>query len=117
MGLTYTDAFGKVNFKQAQAEFKVVITDAAKLKKNIAIDQTNCSAKSRRSKVALIPRDYTKICLVFDVPDNVLRQRLDKRAAETGKVIAPFIIKNMANSWQSPNKDDGFHHIIEVKHE
>lgn len=113
-GMTYSEAFNKVNFKQLQAEFKKEIEAAVKAGKNIAIDQTNVGAKSRRSKMELIPDAYTRVCLVFDVPDAVLRDRLTKRAAETGKVIPDFVVKQMTSSWQTPSTSDGFDMIIEV---
>ena len=114
-GMTYSEAFNKVNFKQLQAEFKKEIEVAVKAGKNIAIDQTNVGAKSRRSKMELIPSDsYTRVCLVFDVPEAVLRDRLTKRAVETGKVIPDFVVKQMTSSWQTPSTSDGFDMIIEV---
>lgn len=113
-GITYSEAFNKVNFKQLQAEFKRGIEAAVKAGKNVAIDQTNVGTKSRRSKMELVPETYTRVCLVFDVPEHVLRERLDKRAAETGKVIPPFVVKQMTNSWQTPSKSDGFDVIIEI---
>lgn len=113
-GMTYSEAFNKVNFKQLQAEFKKEIEAAVKAGKNIAIDQTNVGAKSRRSKMELIPDSYTCVCLVFDVPDAVLRDRLAKRAVETGKVIPEFVVKQMTSSWQTPSTSDGFDMIIEV---
>jgi predicted kinase len=113
-GLTYSEAFNKVNFKQLQKEFKETIEATVRAGKNVAIDQTNVGAKSRRSKMDLIPKNYTRICLVFDVSEAVLRERLDKRAAETGKVIPPFVVKQMTNSWQTPSTADGFDMIIEV---
>lgn len=114
MGLTYSEGFNKFNFKQVQAEFKVLIAEAIKAGKNIAIDQTNVGSKARRSKSDLIPKFYIKTCLVFDVPGDVLLERLNKRAAETGKIIPALVVKNMTNSWQTPTKDDGFEYIIEV---
>ena len=53
---------------------------------------------------------------MFDVPDAVLRERLDKRAAETGKFIPEFVVKQMTNSWQTPSLSDGFNEIIEIVH-
>jgi tRNA uridine 5-carbamoylmethylation protein Kti12 len=114
LGLNYSEAFKAISFSHAKTACNKTITEAVKAKKSVVLDQTNCSAKSRRSKMESIPPSFVKICLVFDVSDAVLRERLDRRAAETGKVIPGYVLKNMMNSWQAPSKADGFDHIIEV---
>lgn len=114
LGLNYSEAFKQISFSRAQIEFKKTINEAVKTRKNLVIDQTNCSSKARRTKMEHIPSTYTKVCLVFDVPDNVLFERLNKRSMETGKTIPSHVLKNMISSWQTPSKTDGFDFIIEV---
>lgn len=114
MGLNYSEAFNKLNFKRINAEFKQVIDQAIKDRKMLVIDQTNVSGKSRRSKLEQIPKTYVRACLVFDVPEAVLTERLAKRAAETGKSIPPHVIRSMASTWQTPSRADGFDFIIDV---
>lgn len=114
MGLTYSEGFAKVNFKQAQSEFKDVIFKAGKARKNIIIDQTNVGGKSRKSKLGMIPLGYDKICLIFDVSESVMKTRLENRARETGKSIPYSVIKQMTESWQTPSRAEGFDSIIEV---
>lgn len=114
LGLTYSEGFHKFNFKQINAEFKQTIDAAIRAGKSVVIDQTNVSSKSRRSKMESVPKTYVRTCLVFDVPEKVLRERLSKRAAETGKSIPEHVIRSMTSSWQTPSRSDGFDHVIEI---
>jgi predicted kinase len=115
LGLNYSEAFGKISFTQAQSEFHRVIVEAVRDRQNFVIDQTNCSSKTRKSKLRMVPEFYTRVCLVFDVPISVLNERLEKRARETGKFIPPHVIKSMTNSWQTPSKSEGFDYLIEIQ--
>ena len=113
-GTTYSEIFGKLNFKQLKAQMNDTIDQAVKSLKHVAHDQTNMSKKSRMSKLKNIPETYKKVCLNFTIDDKVLRQRLDERAKRTGKVIPEFVLKSMFNTYQPPTRDEGFHHIFEI---
>lgn len=113
-GITYSEAFGLINFKTLKAQMNQVIEQAVLEQKNIALDQTNMSRKSRVSKMAEIPVSYRKICLNFTVDDKVLQQRLAIRAKNTGKVIPDFVMKSMFGSYQAPTHDEGFDYIFEI---
>lgn len=114
LGLNYSEAFKKISFSHAKTAFNLSIKSAIKEKKNLVIDQTNCGSKARKTKMKDIPPNYMKVCLVFDVPDKVLKERLATRARDTGKTIPDFVVKNMTDSWQTPTRAEGFDHIIEV---
>jgi predicted kinase len=114
MGLTYSEAFHKVNQKKVKREMEEQIAKAILARKSIFHDQTNMGRKSRASKLASVPATYNKICLNFTCDDKVLKARLDARATETGKVIPPFVLKNMFNSYVAPSRDEGFNLIIEI---
>lgn len=115
LGLNYSEAFKAISFGHAKTACNKIITTAVKAKQHLVLDQTNCSSKARRTKMESISPTYVKVCLVFDVPDNVLRERLDTRARETGKVIPEFVLKNMTSSWQTPSTSEGFDFVIEVQ--
>jgi len=110
-GMTYSQAFHKLGFKIPQIEFDNLFNDAIVNNRNIVIDQTNMNVASRAKKLRLIPKQYKKIAVVFSVPDDVLQQRLDKRAAESGKVIPGNVLANMRASYQEPTKNEGFDEI------
>lgn len=114
LGLTYSEAFHKVNQKKLKQDMEAGIELAFHANMSIFHDQTNMSRKARVSKLAPVPLNYTKICLNFTVDDKVLQVRLDERARLIGKVIPPFVLKNMFNTYVTPSKDEGFNLIIEV---
>jgi predicted kinase len=115
LGITYSEAFKKVNFKTVKKQMDEVIVQAVRRREHLALDQTNMSRKSRTSKLEAIPADvYSRVCLNFTVDDKVLLERLRVRAETTGKVIPPFVLKSMFDNYQTPSKDEGFTHIIEV---
>lgn len=114
MGLTYSEAFHKVNQKTIKRAMEESIVNAIHARKNIFHDQTNMGRKSRVSKLAVVPSTYNKICLNFTVDDSVLKERLNNRAALTGKVIPSHVLKNMFDSYVCPNKNEGFDIILEI---
>ena len=114
MGLNYSEAFKAISFSHAKSACDLMIKTAVKDKQNLVLDQTNCGSKARRTKLKNIPQNYLKVCLVFDVPEKELWARLEARSQETGKTIPGFVVKNMMSSWQTPSKDDGFDHIIDI---
>jgi len=117
MGLTYSEAFHKVNQKKVKREMEEQIAKAILARKNIFHDQTNMGRKARTSKLAVVPDSYNKICLNFTCDDKVLQARLDARAALTGKVIPPFVLKNMFNSYVAPSRSEGFNLILEINND
>lgn len=113
-GITYSEAFNRINFKTIKNQMTFEMSQAIVAKKNIALDQTNMTKKSRTSKMKDVPDSYLKVCLDFTVDDKVLKERLRIRAETTGKVIPPFVMGSMFKSYQPPSKDEGFHHIINI---
>jgi len=114
MGLTYSQAFHKVNQKTVKRAMEDGIAKAIMTRKSIFHDQTNMGRKSRVSKLSTVPASYKKICLNFTVDDKVLQARLDERATKTGKIIPPFVLKNMFNTYVAPSREEGFDLIIEI---
>lgn len=115
MGLTYSQAFHKIDFKTVENEMKANIREAAKQGKNIIIDQTNMSTKSRASKMDLVPKSYDRYAIVFWPEIDVVKARLEKRAKETGKVIPQKVIDSMLANYVPPSDREGFKSIIFVK--
>lgn len=114
LGLTYSEAFHKVNQKTLKKQMEEGIIKAIHARTSIFHDQTNMGRKSRVSKLEPVPASYFKICLNFTVDDKVLYARLEERARLTGKIIPPFVVKNMFNSYVAPSTSEGFDLIIEV---
>lgn len=114
LGINYSDAFHKVNQKTIKQQMEAEIQKAIHARKNIFHDQTNMGRKTRVSKLSVVPAEYFKICLNFTVDDKVLKDRLEKRAIATGKVIPPHVLKNMFDTYVAPSRKDGFNLIIEI---
>lgn len=115
MGMTYSEAFHKIDFKSVEKEMKDNILKASKEGKNIIVDQTNMSNKSRLSKMDLVPNSYDRYAIVFWPDINVVKARLEKRAKETGKVIPQKVIDSMLANYVPPSDREGFKSIIYVK--
>jgi len=114
LGITYTEAFHRVNQKQLKQRMDAGIANAIEKRLTIIHDQTNMSRKSRTAKLKNVPSTYFKICVNFTVDDKVLKQRLEARAKVTGKEIPDFVLKSMFDSYNPPSRDEGFNLILEV---
>ena len=106
-GRTYNEAF-KENIKFATELATVRAKHAFATGEDVIWDQTNLTAKSRRSKLALVPEEYEKIAVVFLTPDESEWQR---RLDRPGKSIPAHILMGMASTMQFPDPEEGFDRI------
>lgn len=113
----YRLAIQTIKSKDVERELKVRIRKAVIEEKNIIFDQTNMAPKARGRRLRLIPDDYQKEAVVFVVPDNILKERLNspERIVEHNKFIPEFVIKSMTNSYVTPSKAEGFSKITYVR--
>lgn len=109
-GSTYSEVFSKY-IRQATSSMIDKMRDAVTKRKNIILDQTNLTVKSRRKKLANVPHIYFKEALVFCIPDDELFERLEKRKIEEGKHIPSHVIENMSSSFEMPTEDEGFDEV------
>lgn len=116
-GMTYSEAFGKFNFKDVEKEFSARLNKAISEGKNIIWNQTNMTTKSRTSKLTRIPGDYHKRLINFIVSSLTLTKQLKKREDETNgaKKIPMKVITQMLSSYQRPDKSEGWDVITEIK--
>ena len=106
-GKTYNDMFKEL-IGAATDQMNKDVAHAVQEKKDIIWDQTNLTAKSRKSKLSKIPKDYRKVAVFFPVPSD-LRDRL---ASRPGKTIPDPVILSMINQLQPPTKEEGFDEIV-----
>ena len=104
-GLNYPESFRKFS-KQADKTFKISVRQSLNDRKNIIIDKTSLTPKSRAKNLNQVPSDYKTKAIVFEVDPEELEHRLNKRAAETGKFIPPKVIEQMIQSYQRPTKSE-----------
>lgn len=109
--MTYTQAFQTANLKDFQRQVKQTFVDAIADGRTIVLDRTNLTVKTRQSFLYLVPAHYSKIAIVFDVHPLVLEDRLERRAAATGKFIPDYVINQMRRSYVAPSKPE-FDHIV-----
>lgn len=113
-GLTYSQAFDRINFKTLKKRMELTISEAVASGKHVFVDQTNMTRKSRSGKLKIAGPLYTKIAIDFDVPDKVLLERIDARAAATGKIIPRVAFFSMMKSYEAPSRDEGFARVFSV---
>lgn len=111
--LTYSDVW-ESSIKHATKLSEKIFLNALYDGKSIVWDQTNMTAKKRKTILSKIQRDYKKVCVVFEAPLDVIKERLVKREKETGKRIPEFVLINMLKSYEEPNLSEGFDKIIKV---
>ena len=107
LGLTYSEAFKIVNFKEIEKKAVALSTLALQEGKSIIIDQTNMSLKSRKKKIDRF-RGFSIVAIDIKVSSEVLTKRLKDRAALTGKHIPQFVIETMTNNYEEPSIAEGF---------
>ena len=114
LGLNYSQAFHRVDFKQIQAEFTKIISNGVAANTDVIIDRTSVGPKTRRTMLNLASNDYRKIALVFSVLDDVLKSRLKTRADATGKFIPDSVIDVMSKAYVAPTQAEGFDDVWDV---
>lgn len=81
-------------------------------RQNIYWDQTNLTAKTRASKLALVPLTYEKTAVFFPTPnDEELKQRL---AGRPGKTIPANVVLGMKSQLEIPTETEGFDRVVVI---
>lgn len=110
-GKTYSEVWADC-IGRAATRSKMDFITALNKRQSIAYDQTNLSDKKRKEILAALPEEYRKVCVYFRVVDqNVLRERLDARAAN-GKRISEKVISDMQKRFIAPHPIEGFDEVI-----
>lgn len=110
LGKTYSEVFPDVDFKEQKKVLRTAFDGAVKRGADIVIDRTNMSAKARRSFLATLPKNYTKVAVVFEYEPEALFARIIRRGEETGKNIPRQVVEEMIAQYQAPTMDE-FHRI------
>lgn len=108
-GKTYSEVFAKAA-PLASAKFDQQLKAAAKNGETVIIDQTNMGRKSRMSKIAPFKNHY-KVAIMVSADPIELKLRLKHRAEMTGKHIPEKVVDQMARSYQTITKDEGWDEI------
>lgn len=97
--LDYHEAWKLVDHDAINLELDSIFRAAVKNNKNIVVDMTNLSKKSRNSKLSQIPKNYSKTAIVFYTGMSKIKERIEKRK---DKNISQYVLDRMMNSFQLP---------------
>lgn len=110
--MTYNEAFkDSINF--ATQYNNIMLDRAIEAGKSVIWDQTNMSAKKRRSILSRFPKSYRKIC-ICRVPPQTADEWLElgvRLGSRPGKIIPMHIIESMADTYVEPTIDEGFDEV------
>lgn len=118
----YIDAYAALENKTYNEVFKDTIGDATRHFNNqismaishgrmdLVVDRTNMTVASRKKVLSLLPKDWTKVALVFMPKDNeIWKNRLESRP---GKDIPHNVLISMLMSYERPTEDEGFERVL-----
>ena len=116
LGCTYSEAWDKIDWKEANEQFVDQQVRSLKAHNNLIVDRTHMSVKSRKLTFKLAEmHGHKMVALNMCISKPQLLERLDKRAAETGKIIPDQVVNDMLNRFSPPTHKEGFDLIIDVQ--
>jgi predicted kinase len=105
LGSTYSEIW-KALSDEDQREIDVIIQtkfqNAVKAERNVVIDMTNTSIKSRGRWLSKLPKSYVKKAVVLFTSFKEIALLNKERYIETGKNIPEYVLKNMSKSFSTP---------------
>lgn len=107
--LTYNEVFEEF-IKPAQKRLDFDLEHAVRGSRNIIWDQTNLTAKTRKSKLSRIPSNYHKVAVWFDIS---LEDAMIRNQQRPGKVIPGSVLKRMFYTFAPPTSSEGFDQITQ----
>jgi len=108
-GKTYSEVF-QDEIKGATAQMNQNLKTAIANNMDIVWDQTNLTAKTRQGKLSQIPKNYRKVAVFFQTPnEKELNRRLQSRP---GKTIPLNVVASMLAQLQPPTEAEGFDEIV-----
>ena len=105
----YSQVWGQLtqeDQKEIDTNLQNVYNTAKKENKDIVVDMTNMSRKSRRKWLSNVPKTYSKSAIVFATSFKEVFKRLDKREKETGKAIPLEVAITMMKGFMVPTFDE-----------
>ena len=112
-GKTYNQVFFDW-IKVAQNQMNENLEVAIQHKDDVIWDQTNLTAKSRKSKLSKIPKDYRKVAFVF-ITDQAVLEKVNQQRKEFGRDIPEKVLLDMQKNFEYPTKTEGFDEIYFIR--
>lgn len=107
-GLTYNDVF-KDYIDAAVKMMNEKVQECVRTGTSFYWDQTNLTEKSRKRKLAAIPKDWTKVAIAFETPIWEIERRMNLR----DKKVPMGVVYDMQKTYQRPTVAEGFDTIID----
>lgn len=109
----YSEAFKNVDQKKVDKTLRDRMTEYAKEGRNVLVDMTNLSPKTRKANLAYFGKDYYKTAVAFPIlPMEEYKRRNDYRNETENKYIPDNVLRSMISNYVVPTLDEGFDEII-----
>ncbi len=106
-GKTYNDVY-QDTIKEATENLRRQMRTAIKNGRDIILDQTNLTRKSRKNKISKLPNTYHKKVVYFEIS---LEEALERNKHRKGKFIPESVLKQMYYSYEIPDNTEDFETI------
>lgn len=100
---------------EADSQFKELLQTSLSEGKNIVIDRTNLTKKSRSKMLSNVPLNYKKTVIYFDVDNDIIDERLEERSKKEKKTIRFMVLERMKIQFEEPSYDEGVDEILTIK--
>jgi predicted kinase len=109
----YSEAFKNVDQNKVDKTLRDRMTEYGKEGRNVLIDMTNLSPKTRKSNLAYFGKDYYKVVVSFNIlPMDEYKRRNNYRKETENKYIPDGVLTTMISNYVVPTLDEGFNEII-----
>ena len=105
------DDLWESNIKSATSAMMETYAMSVSRRRNILIDRTNLTVKSRRRFISQLPKGYHKVAVFFEVDEGLRQQRL---AARVGKTVPASADADMRRNYVRPTEEEGFDKILDA---
>lgn len=102
----YQKAWSTVDHEKVNLILEETFIKAVHERKNIIIDMTNMSRKSRNKFTCRVPNIYNKKCVIFATGLDVIEERNIRRNQQVKKFIPKEVFLNMQKSFTLPMYDE-----------
>ncbi len=109
----YSEAFKNVDQKKVDKTLRDRMTEYGKEGRNVLVDMTNLSPKTRKANLAYFDKDYYKAAVAFPILSmEEYKRRNDYRNETENKYIPDNVLRSMISNYVVPTLDEGFDEII-----
>jgi predicted kinase len=91
-GLTYSQAWRALPSHKLDSRARALLREAVEQGLDVIVDRTNLRASGRAKFLRILPEAYERRAVVFVTPFELLRERLQRRAAAGGHGVGWGIV-------------------------